>query len=97
MGGNQVDVSLGPWPYRTRPLTRTYSEVLKAIDDAVSINNDTNMQLFRAPQNALPKEYTTPGQREQHLVICPGGSGGLSGQLTRTDFELARFCTDEKL
>ncbi len=63
---------------------RTFSEIQAAIDDAAPINYDANPQLDRAQ---LP-------QRPEQLVIGPEGSGGL---LTETEFELARFCTEEKL
>ena len=47
-------------------------------------STDANPQLIRAQ---LPP-------RQEQLVIDPEGSGGL---LTETEFELARFCTEEKL
>ena len=63
---------------------RTFSEIQAAIDDAAPVDYDANPQLIRAQ---LPP-------RQERLVIDPEGSGGL---LTETEFELARFCTEEKL
>ena len=63
---------------------RTFSEIQAAIDDAAPVDYDANPQLIRAQVHP----------RQERLVIDPEGSGGL---LTETEFELARFCTEEKL
>ena len=63
---------------------RTSNEFQAAIDDAAPVNYDINPQL--APAGAP--------SRLERLVIRPGESGGL---LTRTEFELAKFCTEERI
>ena len=63
---------------------RTNDEFRAAVDDAAPVNYDRNQQL--APAGA-------PSTLER-MVIRPGESGGL---LTRSEFDLAKFCTEERL
>ena len=63
---------------------RNKHEFQAAIDDAAPVDYDSNPQL--APAGAP--------SRLERLVIRPGESGGL---LTRTEFQVANFCTEEKL
>ena len=63
---------------------RTNDEFRAAVDDAAPVNYVSNPQL--APAGA-------PSTLER-VVIRPGESGGL---LTRSEFELAKFCTEERL
>ena len=63
---------------------RTSDEFRTAIHDAAPVNYDSNPQL--APAGA-------PSTLDR-MVIRPGESGGL---LTRSEFDLAKFCTEERL
>ena len=63
---------------------RTNDEFQAAIHDAAPVNYDSNPPL--APAGA-------PSTLER-VVIRPGESGGL---LTRSEFELAKLCTEERL
>ena len=63
---------------------RTSDEFRTAIDDATPVNHDSNPQL--APAGA-------PSTLDR-MVIRPGESGGL---FTRSEFDLAKFCTEERL
>ncbi len=61
---------------------RTNDEFQAAVDDAAPVNYDSNPQL--APAGA-------PSTLER-VIIRPSESGGM---LTRSEFELAKFCTEE--
>ena len=64
--------------------TRTNDEFRAAIDNAAPENYDGNPQL--APAGA-------PSTLER-MIIRPGESGGL---FTRSEFDLAKFCTEKRL
>ena len=72
--------------YQAIVKARTNDEFLAAIDDAAPVNYDSNPQL-------APLAAGAPSSLER-VVIRPGESGGL---LTRSEFELAKLCTDERL
>ncbi len=67
---------------------KTFPAIQAAIDYAARIGYDANQQLVRAQLPPRLERYWS------RLVIGPEGSGGLP---TQTKFELAIFCTEEKL
>jgi hypothetical protein len=58
--------------------------IFKQVDDAPPVNYDSNLQL--APPGAL--------SALERVVIRPGESGSL---LSRTEFDLAKICTEQRL
>ncbi len=61
MGGNQVDVSLGPWPYRTRPLKAGRLENIQATGTHCRRQHASNICCRRA---VSPETI-------HHVASCP--------------------------
>jgi hypothetical protein len=64
---------------------RTAAQFEAVIQDAVPVDLYVRPQLVRSD---------APSRSQEQLIIRPGEIGGM---LTRTEFELAKFCTEEKL
>ena len=64
---------------------RTAAQFEKVIEDAAPVDLNERPQLVRSD---------APLRSQERLIIRPGQSGGM---LTRTEFQIAKFCTEEKL